>query len=151
MFGVMAAKVTSLKVQVSHIAGVRYNAEKTACGNFLSTTLWEFKMNCHLCPQKFVIQTDPEHNDFKCVSGLHRKAQVCPLVALFHLPHSSNLADHQEWDAEDNGTIPLISAEESLKRAQDAFYKLEQLQEKAEYVTAEGERAVYTQVRTEPA
>jgi hypothetical protein len=33
-------------------------------------------MNCHLCPQKFVIQTDPEHNDFKCVSGLHRKAQV---------------------------------------------------------------------------
>lgn len=40
----------------------------------------------------------------------------------------------------------MISPEESLKRAQDAFYKLEQLQEKAEYITAEGERAVYTQV-----
>jgi coiled-coil domain-containing protein 130 len=39
--------------------GVRFNAAKKAVGKYLSTTIWEFRMNCHLCGNKLVCRTDP--------------------------------------------------------------------------------------------
>ena len=45
--------------QHSH-TGVRYNAEKMTVGNYYSTPIFKFRMKCHLCENKFEIQTDPK-------------------------------------------------------------------------------------------
>ena len=50
----------------NHIGrGVRYNAEKNKAGKFYTTTIWNFKMKCHLCPGTIVIETDPKNDDYK--------------------------------------------------------------------------------------
>mmetsp|Transcript_19004 Transcript_19004/g.53305 ORF Transcript_19004/g.53305 Transcript_19004/m.53305 type:complete len:286 (+) Transcript_19004:126-983(+) len=61
----------------SHIGkGVRYNAEKSAAGKYYSTKLWKFRMKCHLCPNRFEIQTDPENRDYKILNGATRKTET---------------------------------------------------------------------------
>jgi len=49
--------------------GVRFNAEKKCVGKFHTTRIWEFKMNCHMCANKIVVQTDPENTDYKFMEG----------------------------------------------------------------------------------
>ena len=39
--------------------GVRFNAMKTWVDNFHSTKIYEFRMKCPQCPQRFVVRTDP--------------------------------------------------------------------------------------------
>ena len=38
----------------------------------MSTRIWEFSMNCHLCGNKITVQTDPENTDYKFISGAHK-------------------------------------------------------------------------------
>lgn len=40
--------------------GVRFNAEKKKCGNYFSTIIWSFKMNCPSCSNPLEVQTDPQ-------------------------------------------------------------------------------------------
>jgi hypothetical protein len=57
-----------------HIArGVRFNADKSRDGAYYSTPIWKFVMHCPLCPQQFVIRTDPAGDDYEYVSGVRRK------------------------------------------------------------------------------
>jgi coiled-coil domain-containing protein 130 len=52
----------------------RYNAEKTQIGMFHSTPILSFKMRClGGCGETFVIQTDPENSEFRCISGCERR------------------------------------------------------------------------------
>ena len=45
----------------NHIGmGVRYNAEKTKIGNYYTTSIYKFRMKCHLCDGHFEIKTDPQ-------------------------------------------------------------------------------------------
>lgn len=39
--------------------GVRFNSIKTWVDNFHSTKIYEFRMKCPHCPQRFVCRTDP--------------------------------------------------------------------------------------------
>ena len=56
--------------------GVRFNSIKTWVDNFHSTKIYEFRMKCPQCPQKFVVRTDPENCDYIYVSGAKRIFQV---------------------------------------------------------------------------
>ena len=40
--------------------GVRYNAEKFQVGKYYTTPIFRFRMKCHLCENKFEIETDPK-------------------------------------------------------------------------------------------
>mmetsp|Transcript_5609 Transcript_5609/g.4276 ORF Transcript_5609/g.4276 Transcript_5609/m.4276 type:complete len:85 (+) Transcript_5609:152-406(+) len=53
--------------------GVRFNAHKKHVGFYLSTKIYEFTMNCHHCPNKFVIRTDPKGCDYTFVNGIERR------------------------------------------------------------------------------
>lgn len=53
--------------------GVRFNAKKKCIDKFLSTKIYEFSMNCHLCGNRLVIKTNPEKCDYDIVSGLERR------------------------------------------------------------------------------
>ena len=39
--------------------GVRFNAEKTKIGMYYTTPVYQFRMKCTGCPNKYVIKTDP--------------------------------------------------------------------------------------------
>lgn len=89
----------------SHIGqGVRYNAEKKKVGNYYSTTIWSFRMKCHLCSNWFEIQTDPKNTQYVVTAGA--KAKI------------------EEWDPEDTGVIKIKSDAEA-EQQQDPFAKLE--------------------------
>jgi len=44
-------------------------SELRIVGKFHTTKIWEFKMNCHLCSNTIIVQTDPEHTDYKFIEG----------------------------------------------------------------------------------
>jgi len=72
--------------------GVRYNAEKINAGKYYTTTLWEFKMKCHMCDGTIIIGTDPKNDDYKIVAGARRKEETWSakwvFVVVFLLLHS---------------------------------------------------------------
>ena len=43
--------------------------EMRIVGKFHTTKIWEFKMNCHLCSNTIIVQTDPENTDYKFIEG----------------------------------------------------------------------------------
>ena len=51
---------------------MRFNARKTTIGKYLSTSIYEFSMKCHLCQHLLVICTDPETCDYTMHKGLSR-------------------------------------------------------------------------------
>ncbi|XP_041357617.1 coiled-coil domain-containing protein 130 homolog [Gigantopelta aegis] len=90
----------------SHVGmGVRYNAEKKKVGNYYSTPIYKFRMKCHLCPNYFEIQTDPQNHDYVILSGARRK--------------------EQRWDPKENEQIVPEDKATQKKLATDAMYKLE--------------------------
>jgi len=54
---------------------VRFNAKKRAIGKYLSTTIWEFSMNCHHCSNMLIIRTDPKSTEYEVGEGLERKKE----------------------------------------------------------------------------
>lgn len=59
-----------------HIArGVRFNAEKKAVDQYYSTTIWSFRMKCHLCGGWMELRTDPKNAEYVCVEGVKRKTE----------------------------------------------------------------------------
>lgn len=97
--------------------GVRYNAEKKRVGNYHSTPIYEFTMKCAMCPQRFVIRTDPANFDYEFVSGIRKKAE--------------------RFSHEDNETLQLKNPEERQKLAEDPLARLESQQ--ADKIKAEKE------------
>ncbi len=94
----------------NHVAqGTRFDATKIAVGKYFSTTIWEFRMKCKLCYHEWVIQTDPENRTFKCVQGCRRKIK--------------------EFDATSAGTMDFNTAQQREQMAEDAFFKLEHLED----------------------
>jgi coiled-coil domain-containing protein 130 len=49
--------------------GVRFNAEKKCIGMYLSTRKYEFAFKCRVCKERIVIETDPEHTDYRVREG----------------------------------------------------------------------------------
>jgi coiled-coil domain-containing protein 130 len=87
----------------AHIGmGVRFNAEKKKAGNYYSTTIYSFRMKCHLCSNWMEIHTDPKNAQYVCVSGVRKKEEYTDACGII-----------------------LQSDEEILKRKENAFYRLE--------------------------
>ena len=42
-------------------------------GKYLSTKIYEFIMNCHLCSNVLIIRTDPKTCDYEVFSGLEKR------------------------------------------------------------------------------
>ncbi|CDW84099.1 UNKNOWN [Stylonychia lemnae] len=70
----MMFNVRCLKCQNSIGKGVRFNAQKRTVGQYLSTKIYEFQMNCHLCSNRLVVRTDPKGCDYILYSGLEKRA-----------------------------------------------------------------------------
>ncbi|VDP03774.1 unnamed protein product [Soboliphyme baturini] len=85
--------------------GVRYNAEKKKVGMYYTTPIYEFRMKCHLCPNHFVIRTDPKKFDYELVSGLRRQ--------------------ERRWDMTENEQVASTEGATARKLATDAMFKLE--------------------------
>merc|ERR1719450_222001 len=85
--------------------GVRYNAEKTKVGMYYTTPVYQFRMKCHLCPNKIVIKTDPGNMDYIIMEGARRV--------------------EQRWDPSQNGQIVPDDKSIGRKLADDAMFKLE--------------------------
>merc|ERR1719341_1635967 len=85
--------------------GVRYNAEKTKLGMYYTTPIYQFKMKCHLCPNKITIKTDPGNMDYIITEGARRV--------------------EQRWDPSTNGQIVPDDKRVGRKLADDAMYKVE--------------------------
>uniref|UniRef100_H3GHZ3 Coiled-coil domain-containing protein 130 n=1 Tax=Phytophthora ramorum TaxID=164328 RepID=H3GHZ3_PHYRM len=61
----------------AHIGrGVRFNARKTRAGSYLTSAVWEFRMNCASCGGEMIIRTDPKARDYELAHGVKRKAQA---------------------------------------------------------------------------
>jgi hypothetical protein len=94
----------------NHVAlGTRFDATKVEIGKYFSTKIWEFRMKCKMCYHEWVIQTDPENRTFKCVAGCRRKIK--------------------EFDAKSAGTIEFNTKETRERMDEDAFFKLENLED----------------------
>lgn len=90
----------------NHIGmGVRYNAEKTKVGMYYSTSVYQFRMKCHLCDNYIVIKTDPGNLDYEIVSGAQRQ--------------------ENRWDPTENGQIVADTKEVQRRLFDDPMYKLE--------------------------
>lgn len=90
----------------NHIGmGVRYNAEKTKVGMYYSTSVYQFRMKCHLCDNYIVIKTDPGNLDYEIVSGAQRQ--------------------ENRWDPSENGQIVADTKEVQRRLFDDPMYKLE--------------------------
>lgn len=90
----------------NHIGmGVRYNAEKTKVGMYYSTSVYQFRMKCHLCDNYIEIKTDPGNLDYVIVSGARRQ--------------------ENRWDPTENGQVVPDMKEVQRKLFDDPMYKLE--------------------------
>uniref|UniRef100_A0AC34GSZ6 Coiled-coil domain-containing protein 130 n=1 Tax=Panagrolaimus sp. ES5 TaxID=591445 RepID=A0AC34GSZ6_9BILA len=90
----------------NHIGmGVRYNAEKKKIGMYYTTPLYEFQMKCALCPQKFIIRTDPKNFDYEMVDGCRRQ--------------------EKRFDSGELDNVAPVDRSESLKLDANAMYKRE--------------------------
>lgn len=92
----------------NHIGmGVRYNAEKTKVGMYYSTSVYQFRMKCHLCDNYFEIKTDPGNLDYVIVSGARRQ--------------------ENRWDPAENEQIVADTKEVQRKLFDDPMFKLEHI------------------------
>ena len=100
--------------------GVRYNSEKTKLGMYYTTPIYQFKMKCHLCPNKITIKTDPGNMDYIITEGARRV--------------------EQRWDPSTNGQIVPDDKSIGRKLADDAMYKLEHEKKDVEKSSEAGPR-----------
>eukprot|EP00163_Fabomonas_tropica_P012380 TRINITY_DN23656_c0_g1_i1.p1 TRINITY_DN23656_c0_g1~~TRINITY_DN23656_c0_g1_i1.p1 ORF type:complete len:315 (+),score=45.30 TRINITY_DN23656_c0_g1_i1:128-1072(+) len=106
--------------------GVRYNAQKKKAGKYHTTTIWSFRMKCHLCPQWFEIQNDPANTDFKIISGCRRKVETWEAGPA---EGTIKLADEEEKQKLEDPMYRLEHGEADKKRAADTRHVLTRLQE----------------------
>jgi coiled-coil domain-containing protein 130 len=106
----------------NHVAkGVRFNAEKQCVGKYLSTRIFRFTMKCHLCSNRFEIETDPKNTDYVCVSGLRKKVE--------------------EWTPQpEDHVAQLVTPEEQYRLQEDPFYRLEHAREDQQRAREEAPR-----------
>lgn len=71
--------------------GVRFNAEKKKVGEYYSTTIWSFRMKCHMCSNWIEIHTDPKSSEYVVVEGARRKMEDNTAESL-ELPHQKSSA-----------------------------------------------------------
>ncbi|KAG7398919.1 hypothetical protein PHYBOEH_010137 [Phytophthora boehmeriae] len=87
--------------------GVRFNARKKHVGNYFTTTVWEFRMDCASCSGEMVIKTDPKERGYDLVSGVRKKIE----------------GEHK--DEAETQTERINDPEVALKLQEDPFYRLE--------------------------
>jgi len=88
--------------------GVRFNAKKKHIDDYLSTKIYSFGMNCHLCSHRIVINTDPKTTEFIVDSGGDRKTE--------------------DYSAKDAEAIQLERHGERMINSDNSFLKLEREQ-----------------------
>ncbi|XP_054707049.1 coiled-coil domain-containing protein 130 homolog [Uloborus diversus] len=90
----------------NHIGmGVRYNAEKTKVGMYYTTSIYKFRMKCHLCSNHFEIQTDPQNLDYVILDGARRQ--------------------ERRWDPTQNDQVAPDEKEVSRQLCVDPMFRLE--------------------------
>jgi len=96
--------------------GVRFNAQKSKAGKYLSTTILSFKMKCHHCDGMMEIQTDPQNRDYACIAGIKRR--------------------EMDWKAEEVDQIEKIMDADKLETIQsDPIRRLENRNEDEEFAS----------------
>lgn len=93
----------------NHIGqGTRFNSIKYKVGDYMNTPIFEFSMKCHLCPQKFIIRTNPKENNYDFVSGIRKKVK--------------------DYDAKDAETVE-IDEDKQFALRNDRMMSLEQVKD----------------------
>ena len=65
------------KAEVSLIFIINiFSKTNTKVGKYLTTTIWQFTMNCPACSNKIIVHTDPENTDYKYVEGAQRIVKI---------------------------------------------------------------------------
>jgi len=133
--------------------GIRFNAEKKRVGKFHSTPIYEFRMSCRFCQHPFVVQTDPENNDFAFVSGLRQKVEGASAGVELA---ASKPSDAEREKLRGDTLYSLESAVLDRRRAEETKSSLEAAMELAEEEGSDGEydrnrlaRAIARQDRNE--
>ncbi|KAI8847213.1 CWC16 protein [Chytridium lagenaria] len=108
--------------------GVRYNAEKKKIGKYYSTTIWSFRMKCHLCPNFIEIHTDPKNTEYVIASGAKKREED-------FTPEDSETMAFDDAETKDRLQDPMYKlehAQEDARKAKDAVPLISQLQESSE-------------------
>lgn len=125
-----------------HIAqGVRFNAEKSKVGNYLSTPIWNFRCKCHLCQNWFEIRTDPKVSSqsngeveilrvrVKCWSSNLRHPNTSLTLDCLqntqYICHSGARRKEEDWDPEEEGNGAFIADTEGKFDEQFLWIHLE--------------------------
>ena len=111
-----------LKCKVHMNRGLRFNATKEKDGNYFTTTIFKFSMNCVACKEVFEIRTDPANSDYEYVSGLKKQ-------------EFENEQEKKETKKKQAAAIEDISL-----RPKDPMEKMERSNEQIRVVDLEAER-----------
>lgn len=89
----------------------------------MSTRIWEFTMNCHLCGNKIVVQTDPENTDYKYIEGAYK------IVNQYIFFRKTYLKISMQFKTEDASDADFLRDEKEIEKIRgDKFYQLEHKQ-----------------------
>jgi len=105
--------------------GVRFNADKKKVGNYFTTAIWSFKMNCPSCSNPLEVQTDPQNRDYVCVTGLKKRTVEYNATEENQLEKIAQGPDAPVADPFQK----LENKQEDLEFAKDKFPHLTELQE----------------------
>jgi len=105
--------------------GVRFNADKKKVGNYFTTAIWSFKMNCPSCSNPLEVQTDPQNRDYVCVAGLKQRTVEYEATEENQLEKIAQGPDAPVADPFQK----LENKQEDLEFAKDKFPHLMELQE----------------------
>jgi hypothetical protein len=104
--------------------GTRFNAHKTVAGNYHTTPIYQFEMQCH-CSQKWIIQTHPQQRGFDYVGGIKLQAGQETNLALEHHQYP---VDGNAVGGGDGGDDALVRLEATAQGKQRALTEIEELQ-----------------------
>ena len=125
--------------------GVRFNASKKCVGSYFSTKIYRFRMKCANCPDTIrnpnyiEIETDPEHCDYRIISGARRKEEKWEdnekdsKTTIFERPKDPELQyqtepEEKQSRAEEMETISLYDEDTRRRFHEDPMFQLEQKQ-----------------------
>jgi len=111
------------KCQQSIGRGTRYNAQKTKCGSYFTTTIWEFAMTCRNCQHPWTIRTNPQQRGFDYVEGITIQAgqeDSSELVAATTVPpKEAALSSLQRMESIATGKRKARTEMEELQQLQE--------------------------------
>lgn len=108
--------------------GVRFNAHKKHVDQYLSTKIYEFTMNCHLCGHLLSVRTDPKNCDYILSGGLEKRPETLG-AAEADIPVDQKALGEHKKQLESNAFYKLENARADRVKADMDVPRLEKLME----------------------